>query len=158
MELNLQNELSTLLTNIKTINDTDRLSWNQYFMTIATVTSLRSPCERLKVGCVLVKDKRIISTGYNGFLPGAKHQSIVKNNHEQATVHAEQNAVSNASKNGINTNGTVAYVTHFPCINCFKTLSSAGINKIYYLDDYKNDDTVTQIANDINLEIIKFNK
>ena len=71
-------------------------------MTIATVTSLRSPCERLKVGCVLVKDKRIISTGYNGFLPGAKHESIVRNNHEQATVHAEQNTISNASKNGIN--------------------------------------------------------
>ena len=99
MELNLQNELSNLLTNVKSINNDNRLSWDQYFMTIATVTSLRSPCERLKVGCVLVKDKRIISTGYNGFLPGAKHESIVRYNHEQATVHAEQNTISNASKN-----------------------------------------------------------
>ena len=158
MESNLQNELSNLLTNVKSINNDKRLSWDQYFMTIATVTSLRSPCERLKVGCVLVKDKRIISTGYNGFLPGAKHESIVRDNHEQATVHAEQNTISNASKNGINTDNTTAYVTHFTCINCFKTLASAGVKKIYYLEDYKNDENVYKISQDegLDIEIIKF--
>ena len=68
----------------------NRLSWDEYFAKIVSVTAERSPCERLQVGCLLVKDNRIISQGYNGFLPGCPHTSIVRNNHEQATVHAEQ--------------------------------------------------------------------
>ena len=70
-----------------------RLSWDEYFSKIVKVTSERSPCERLKVGCILVKDNRIISQGYNGFLPKCPHVSIVRDNHEQATLHAEQNAI-----------------------------------------------------------------
>ena len=66
----------------------ERPSWREYFKQITECTATRSPCERLKVGCVLVKDNRIISQGYNGFLPGAPHESKVVNEHEQATVHA----------------------------------------------------------------------
>ena len=72
--------------------------------------------------CLLVKDNRIISQGYNGFLPGAEHKSIVRNNHEQSTVHAEQNAVSHAAKSGISLEKSTAYITHYPCIICCRLL------------------------------------
>ena len=78
-----------------------RISFDEMFQKILLATAERSPCHRLKVGCILVKDKRIISQGYNGFLPGAKHKSIVIDNHEQATVHAEQNAIADCAKRGI---------------------------------------------------------
>ena len=71
----------------------ERLSWDNYFSKIVNVTSERSPCKRLQVGCLLIKDNRIISQGYNGFLPGCPHKSIIRYNHEQATLHAEQNAL-----------------------------------------------------------------
>ena len=76
----------------------DRPSWTEYFKQLTLITASRSPCERLKVGCVLVKDNRIISQGYNGFLPGAPHESKIIDNHEQATVHAEQNAITDCAK------------------------------------------------------------
>jgi len=66
----------------------ERISWTEYFSDLAKLVSKRSPCERLQVGCVLVKNNRIIATGYNGFLPNAPHESIVVDNHEQATIHA----------------------------------------------------------------------
>ena len=71
----------------------ERPEWNSYFKEIVQVTSKRSPCKRLKVGCLLVNDNRIVSQGYNGFLPGCDHKSIVRDGHEQATIHAEQNAL-----------------------------------------------------------------
>lgn len=130
------------------INKKERINWDQYFMSIAILASVRSSCNRLNVGCVLVKNKRVISMGYNGFLPGAKHNSIIKNSHEQATVHAEQNAISDAANRGISIDNCVAYITHYPCINCFKILSASGIKKILYLEDYKNDETIQQIISD----------
>jgi dCMP deaminase len=130
------------------IDKKERINWDQYFMSIAILASVRSSCNRLNVGCVLVKNKRVISMGYNGFLPGAKHNSIIKNSHEQATVHAEQNAISDAANRGISIDNCVAYITHYPCINCFKILSASGIKKILYLEDYKNDETIQQIISD----------
>lgn len=124
----------------------NRPSWEQYFKNIVIETKKRSPCHRLQVGCLLVKDNRIISQGYNGFLSGAPHQSIVENNHEQATVHAEQNAVADCAKRGVSCDGATAYITHFPCIHCMKIMCAAGIQKILYIDDYKNDEKVIQIS------------
>ena len=72
------------------MSERKRPSWDDYFKQIVLETKKRSACERLQVGCLLVKDNRIISAGYNGFLPGCPHKSIVRNNHEQATIHAEQ--------------------------------------------------------------------
>ena len=138
------------------IETTTRPSWDDYFKEIVQVTAKRSPCERLKVGCLLVKDNRIIAQGYNGFLPGASHQSIVINGHEQATVHAEQNAVSDCARRGASCVGATAYITHFPCIYCIKTLCAAGIKNVKYINDYKNWDVVRYIANDVNVEIVKF--
>lgn len=124
----------------------NRIDWDEYFSEAALLISKRSPCERLHVGCILVKNNRIISSGYNGFLPGAKHISIIyndgKNTHEQATVHAECNAIADCANRGVDTNNAIAYITHYPCINCFKMLVASGIKEIKYLHDYKNDKNI----------------
>lgn len=120
----------------------ERPTWNEYFKEIVTVTATRSPCERLQVGCLLVKDNRIISQGYNGFIAGCEHKSVVRDNHEMATIHAEQNAVSDCAKRGVSCNDSIAYITHYPCINCMKIMSASGIKEIRYINDYKNDKLV----------------
>ena len=124
----------------------ERLSWDEYFSKIVKVTAERSPCERLQVGCLLVKDNRIISQGYNGFLPGCPHESIVRDNHEQATLHAEQNALMDCAKRGVSCEGCTAYITHYPCIICTRLLLAGGIKKIKYVTDYKNDDLVKKFT------------
>ena len=133
----------------------NRPSWDEYFKEIVTVTSKRSSCERLKVGCLLVKDNRIVSQGYNGFLPGCPHQSIVRNNHEQATVHAEQNAICDCAKRGVSCQESIAYVTHYPCIICTRLLLASGIKEIKYIDDYKNDELVKHFCDQKNVTLEK---
>ena len=134
---------------------TDRLNWDEYFAKIVSVTAERSSCHRLHVGCLLVKNNRIISQGYNGHLPGCKHESIVRNNHEQATVHAEQNAICDCAKRGVSCEGATAYVTHYPCIICRRLLLASGIKQIRYLEDYKNDELVKYFCNELNVKLIK---
>lgn len=123
-----------------------RLSWHAYFGSLALLAAARSPCERLHVGCVLVRENRVLSMGYNGFFSGAPHESIVDNGHEQATVHAEQNAIAHAARTGVAVEKAHAYVTHYPCVNCFKSLVAAGVTKVYYVDDYRNDDVVATLS------------
>lgn len=132
-----------------------RPSWDDYFKEIVQVTAKRSPCERLHVGCVLVLEHRIVSQGYNGFLPGCEHISIVRDGHEQATVHAEQNAVTDCAKRGVSTLGCTAYITHYPCIVCCRILLAAGIREIKYIHDYKNDDLVERFATEMGVRIQK---
>ena len=124
----------------------ERISWDEYFSKIVMTTSERSPCERLQVGCLLVNDNRIVSQGYNGFLPGCPHESIVRDNHEQATLHAEQNALMDCAKRGVSCNGCTAYITHYPCIICTRLLLAGGIKKIKYVNDYKNDELVKKFT------------
>lgn len=126
-----------------------RISWNEYFMNIAILASSRSPCKRLNVGCVIVKNNRVVSMGYNGFLSGAPHESIIVNEHEQAIVHAEHNAIADAANRGAVLDNTIAYITHFPCLNCAKLLYASGIKQIYYCDDYKNDTIVIKLLSNI---------
>ena len=133
----------------------ERPSWNEYFKEIVQVTAKRSPCERLQVGCLLIKCNRIIAQGYNGFLPGCPHESKVRNNHEQATIHAEQNAITDCAKRGVSTEGASAYITHYPCINCMKIMCAAGITEILYIHDYKNDELVPYFSKMANVEISK---
>ena len=133
----------------------ERLTWDEYFSKIVKVTAERSPCERLQVGCLLVKDNRIISQGYNGFLPGCPHESIVRDNHEQATLHAEQNALMDCAKRGVSCEGCSAYVTHYPCIICARLLLAGGIKKINYLNDYKNDELVEQFTEQCQVDVVK---
>lgn len=134
-----------------------RLDWNEYFMSMAILTSIRSSCERLHVGCVLTKNNRVVSAGYNGFLSGTPHRSIVRNNHEQCTVHAEQNAITDAAKRGVSLEGCTAYITHYPCLNCAKLLIAAGIKNVKYKDDYKNDYLVSYIFNLVDIKIKQLN-
>ena len=134
-----------------------RLSWDEYFSKIVNVTSERSPCERLKVGCLLVKDNRIISQGYNGFLPNCPHESIVRDNHEQATVHAEQNAIVDCAKRGVSCKGCTVYITHYPCIICARLLFACEVNEIKYINDYKNDNLVQKFSDELNIKISKIN-
>ena len=133
----------------------DRPSWDEYFKEIVQVTSKRSPCKRLQVGCLLVKDNRIISQGYNGFLPGCMHKSVVKDGHEQATVHAEQNAICDCAKRGVSSMGCTAYITHYPCLICTRLLLTSGIREINYISDYKNDELVTYFLEQSKVSIKK---
>jgi len=146
--MNANDQLINILFKTKTENF--RLDWDRYFMSIAILGSTRSTCNRLKVGCVIVKNNRLVSMGYNGFLPNSKHVSRIRDNHEQSTVHAEQNAISDAASRGVSVNNCTAYITHYPCINCFKILVAAGIKNIIYLNDYKNDDLIIELKNDIS--------
>lgn len=121
-----------------------RIPWNQYFMLQAVLLSLRSTCERLSVGAILVRDKRVIAGGYNGAVSGDDHcidvGCYVVDGHCLRTIHAEMNAVLQCSKFGIPTDGAEIYVTDFPCLQCTKSLLQAGIKKIYYMHNYHNDD------------------
>lgn len=136
-----------------------RPSWDEYFMANAFLISTRSICERLQVGCVIVTSgdhkNRIVAAGYNGFLPGTPHNSRIREGHEQATVHAEQNAIADAARRGISLEACTAYITHYPCINCAKILAAAGIRTIKYHVDYRNDEMVRDILVEAGVAIIR---
>ncbi len=138
---------------------TSRPSWDEYFMATAKLIASRSNCERLNVGCIIVtagdRKNRLVAAGYNGFLPGTPHVSRVRDNHEQATVHAEQNAIADAARRGSSVDGCTAYVTHYPCINCAKILAASGIAEIKYHEDYLNDPLVAPILTDAGVKISK---
>ncbi len=117
-------------------------------MSIALLISIRSTDKRLQVGCVLVSPKnRIIATGYNGHLEGVPHISHMSHDgHEQATVHAEQNAITDAARRGVSLDGATAYITHYPCSRCTLLLVAAGIKKIFYHSNYKNDEMIKEMV------------
>ena len=136
-----------------------RPSWDEYFMATAKLIASRSNCERLNVGCVIVtagdRKNRLVAAGYNGYLPGTPHVSRLRDNHEQATVHAEQNAIADAARRGSSVDGCTAYVTHYPCINCAKILAAAGISEIKFHEDYHNDQLVAPILSDAGVKLTK---
>ena len=134
-------------------NDATRLNWDDYFMSIALLASCRSPCSRLHVGSVIVKDNRLISMGYNGFICGAPHISRIANDHEQSIIHSEINAITDCAKRGVSLNDAKIYVTHYPCINCFRSIAASNINEIIYLNDYYNDAIVNLLAQDAKIII-----
>jgi dCMP deaminase len=133
----------------------ERSSWDEYFMGTSLWISSRSPSDRLKVGAVIVNDNRIISAGYNGFPAGVPHKSIMRDGHEQNTIHAEQNAISDAARRGVSIVGSTIYITHYPCINCTKCIISSGIKTIKFLDNYRNDEIVGDLLNASQIKIFK---
>lgn len=136
--------------------ETERLSWDEYFKKMVLVSAEKSACERLQVGCILVDDNnRILAHGYNGFLPKCPHISIVRDDHEQATIHAEQNVISYCARMGISCNDATAYITHYPCLICSRLLLASGIKKIKYINDYKNDELVQTFADQCNVTLTK---
>lgn len=140
----------------------DRLTWEEYFMKLAYNVSQRGTCDRAYVGCVLVnEDNRIVSTGYNGSIKGNPHCDEVghtmRDGHCIATIHAEMNALLYCAKEGISVNGCVCYVTHFPCLNCTKSLIQAGIKKIYYANAYRVDEYALELLKRNNIDYIQIN-
>ncbi len=128
-----------------------RPSWNEYFACIARQVSTRSTCLRRKVGCVMVLEKRIVATGYNGAPAGMPHCEEAGCMREEIGVpsgerhelcrglHAEQNAIIQAALHGTAVRGAFLYCTHHPCILCSKMLVNAGITRIYYLEGYPDE-------------------
>lgn len=139
------------------LNMNERPTWDQYFSNILLVTATRSPCNRLKVGCLIIRDNRIVSQGYNGFLPGCPHESIVINGHEQGTIHAEQNAIVDCAKRGVSCNDCIIYITHFPCVICMRLICASGIKEIRYLHDYNNDELTFKFSKLSSVPIKKLN-
>jgi len=117
-----------------------RPSWDEYFLKLAMLVSERATCPRMHCGCVLVRDKRILSTGYNGSIPGDVHCEddgcMIVDNHCIRTIHAEMNAILQCSIHGVSTQGASAYITNMPCTNCSKALIAAGIKEIVIFSDY----------------------
>lgn len=121
----------------------ERLTWDEYFMEIATLVSKRSTCDRLNVGAVLVsEDNRILATGYNGSISGHDHCNdtghLMYENGCKRTIHAEMNVILMCAKHGISTNNTKLYVTHYPCPDCMKHINQAGIKEVIYQNYYKH--------------------
>ena len=126
-----------------------RISWDEYFMAQSHLLSLRSTCSRLSVGATIVKDKRIIAGGYNGSIKGDEHcidvGCKVIEGHCVRTIHAEINAILQCSKFGVCKAGATIYVTHFPCLNCTKSIIQAGIKEICYANDYRNNEYAQEL-------------
>ena len=137
--------------------DIKRITWEELFVENAILFSKRSTCNRLHVGCVLVKDNHVISSGYNGFLPGVIHKSAMRDGHEQNTVHAEANCIADCAKRGISVDKCIAYVTHYPCMMCAKLMLASGISSVFYLNDYNNDELVEELFKSFNRVITKIN-
>lgn len=113
-----------------------------------------SKADKIHVGALVLKDGRIVSTGYNGHIPNKKHKKIIVDNHDISTIHAEMNAIVHCAKMGISTNDCELFVSHFPCQLCTKLAIMSGIKKIYYVNDYRNEDN--PFYSDIEIEKVVF--
>ncbi len=138
------------------MNRNNRSTWETYFMRIALQVATRSTCKRKHIGAVIVRDKTILSTGYNGSIRGLPHcdegDHLKENGHCVRTVHAEANAIAQAAKNGIRLEGAEIYITASPCWTCFKLLANAGIIKINFGEFYR-DERIFEAAKMANIEL-----
>ena len=144
-----------------------RPSWDQYFMEITKLVATRSTCLRRKVGAVFVKEKRILSTGYNGAPRGLSHCLEVGCMREQQNIpsgerhelcrgiHAEQNAIIQASTSGVDISGAILYTTHHPCSLCLKMLLNVSVDRIIFLEGYP-DELSRILAEEGQLRLIQF--
>ena len=145
-----------------------RPSWDQYFMDITHLLATRSTCIRRQVGAILVKDRNILATGYNGVPSGISHCDAVGCLRERLNVpsgerhelcrglHAEQNAIIQAAKHGINIDGSTLYCTTMPCIICTKMLINAGISTVIYAEGYP-DDLAREMLAETGIKVTLFN-
>ena len=118
-----------------------RADWHQYFMGIAHQAATRATCPRKHVGAVIVRDRTVLSTGYNGSIRGLPHCEdvgcVVEDGHCITTVHAEANAILQAAMNGVRIEGGEIYTTASPCWPCFKLIANAGLTAIYFGEFYR---------------------
>ena len=138
-----------------------RKDWDEYFMDIAKQVSTRATCPRKRVGAVVVRDKTILSTGYNSAIRGADHCDdvgcLMEDGHCVRVVHAETNAIVQAAKNGVNIDGSTVYTLASPCWPCFKVLANAGIKRIVYFEFYK-DERIFDAAKKAGIELLHFRR
>jgi len=135
----------------------ERVEWNHYFMNIASEVARRATCPRKHVGAVIVRDRRILSTGYNGSLRGLPHCDevgcLMEDGHCVATVHAEANAILQAAMNGVRIEGGEIYTTASPCWPCFKLIANSGITKVYFGEFYRDERSI-QVAKNAGIELV----
>lgn len=140
----------------------DRKSWDVYFMAIARVIATRATCDRKHVGAVIVRDRVILSTGYNGSVRGQPHCTdvghLMEDGHCVRTVHAEANAIIQAAKNGVEVGGADLYVTASPCWNCFKLIANSGIKNVYFGEAYRLEDKVAKTALESGIRLIDMSR
>ena len=138
-----------------------RVDWHTYFMNIARQAATRSTCDRNSVGSVIVRDKTILSTGYNGSIRGMPHCDevghIMESDHCVATVHAEANAIIQAAKNGVRIEGAELYTTASPCWGCFKLIANAGIRTIYFGEFYRDTRSV-EVARQLGINLVDLSR
>jgi dCMP deaminase len=134
----------------------ERVSWDAYFMNIAREVSTRSTCDRKHVGAVIVRDKTILSTGYNGSIRGLPHCDdvghMMENDHCVATIHAEANAILQAARNGVRIQDATIYTTASPCWPCFKLIANSGLTRIAYREFYR-DERIFDLARKLGISL-----
>ena len=134
-----------------------RVSWHEYFMNIAQQVATRATCERKRVGAVIVRDKTILSTGYNGSIRGLAHCTdaghMMEDGHCVRTVHAEANAICQAARNGVRIEGADIYTTASPCWSCFRLIANSSIKRIYFGEFYR-DSRSLEIAEELGMELV----
>jgi dCMP deaminase len=138
------------------MNTDIRTSWEHYFMKIAQQVATRSTCDRKHIGAVIVRDKTILSTGYNGSIRTLPHCDevghMMENGHCVRTVHAEANAIAQAAKNGVKVDQSEIYITASPCWTCFKLLANSGIIKVVFGEFYR-DERIFEAAKLANIQL-----
>lgn len=138
-----------------------RKSWDEYFMAIATQVATRATCDRKHVGAVIVRNRTILSTGYNGSVRGVAHCDeighLMEGGHCVRTIHAECNAIIQAAKNGVAIDGADIYVTASPCWPCFKMIVNAGIRRIVFGEFYR-DDRIYEYGKALGIELLQLNE
>ncbi len=138
-----------------------RAGWDEYFMRIAVEVASRATCDRKHVGAVIVREKNILSTGYNGSIVGMPHCDdvghMMENGHCVGTVHAEANAILQAAKHGVSIHGASIYTTASPCWNCFKLIANAGMNRIFFGEFYR-DERIFEIAQRVGIELVDLSR
>lgn len=136
----------------------DRPTLEDIFMSVAEMFAQRSTCSRLHVGCVITKDERIISTGYNGPLPGEPHcNSELCQTDSPCTraIHAEANALTFALRVGLSVSGSSIYVTHTPCVKCSELIILSGIEKVIYKNEYRDHSKIQSLFERNGVKLIK---
>lgn len=151
----VENNMYKLDYEIKDANS--NRDFDSYFLRIANLVGEMSTCNRGKVGCVLVRDKRILSTGYAGAPSGMPHCDTVghemENNHCVRTVHAEQNAIIQAAKHGVSIGDSTAYVTMVPCYTCAKMLVNAGVKRVVVGNEYRGSEKTKELLDSARIEL-----
>jgi dCMP deaminase len=134
-----------------------RASWDEYFMQIASVVATRATCARRKIGAVVVRDRTILSTGYNGSIRGLAHCDevghLMEDGHCVRTVHAEANAIAQAARNGVRIEGADLYVSASPCWTCFKLIANSGIVRVAYGEFYR-DERIFAFAEEADIALV----